>query len=140
MKALVRSVVAVALASTASVAAAANNDPGAGTWQLIVLSSPTQFSVPPPLSTTSPQYQSELGAIRSAQAQISDDQKKAIDYWKGGGVLGWNRLLLEFVARADLPPAPRADGTYPAPDANNPFADPMFPFAILPTPHAPTAT
>jgi len=132
-----RTLVAVVFALSVTLAprsagAAANNDAGAGTWQMIVLSSPTQFSVAPPLSTTSPQYQSELGAIRSAQSQISDDQKKAIDYWKNGGVLGWNKLLLEFVARADLPPAPRPDGTYPVPDATNPFADPMFPFGNPP--------
>ena len=131
MKALVFAGAMLALMTTAG-AAGANNDPGAGTWQLIVLNSPTQFSVPPPLSTGSAQYQSELAAIRSAQAQLSDDQKTAIAYWKDGGVLGWNKLLLEFVARADLPPAPRADGTYPAPDANNPFADPMFPFGNPP--------
>jgi hypothetical protein len=99
---------------------------------MIVLTSPTQFFVPPPLSTTSAAYQSELSAIRFAQTQISDAQKTAIDYWKNGGVLGWNKLLFEFVARADLPPAPRPDGTYPVPDANNPFADPMFPFGNPP--------
>jgi len=131
-KAVIAGAAFVTSALVATTAAAANNDPGAGAWQMIVLSSPTQFSVAPPLSTGSAQYQSELAAIRSAQSQISDDQKKAIDYWKNGGVLGWNKLLLEFVARADLPPAPRADGTYPVPDANNPFADPMFPFGNTP--------
>jgi hypothetical protein len=115
-----------------SLAIAADTDPGAGNWQMIVLSSPTQFSVPAPLSTTSLAYQSELAALRTAQGQITPAQQKAIDYWSRGGVLGWNRLLLEFVARADLPPAPRADGTYPAPDPNNPFADPMFPFGNPP--------
>ena len=40
--------------------------------------------------------------------------------------------MLELVARADLPPAPSADGTYPVPDANNPFADPQFPFGNPP--------
>ena len=122
----------LALLLSPSLAAAAGTDADAGNWQMIVLSSPTQFSVPPPLSTTSIAYQSELAAIRSAQAQITPGQQKAIDYWSKGGVLGWNQLLLEFVARADLPPAPRADGTYPAPDANNPFADPMFPFGNPP--------
>jgi len=123
---------ALTIALTPALAAAANNDPGAGSWQMIVLSSPTQFSVPAPLSTTSIAYQTELAAIRSAQAQITDGQRTAITYWSKGGVLAWNQLLLEFVARADLPPAPRADGTYPAPDANNPFADPMFPFGNPP--------
>jgi hypothetical protein len=115
-----------------SLAEAANTDPGAGNWQMIVMSSPTGVSVPAPLSTTSMAYQAELAAIRSAQAHITPAQQKAIDYWSRGGVLGWNQLMLELVARADLPPAPRADGTYPAPDPNNPFADPMFPFGNPP--------
>jgi len=121
----------LSLALVPAVAAAAT-DPGAGSWQMIVLSSPTQFSVQAPLSTTSIAYQAELADIRAAQSRITPDQQKAIAYWSKGAVLGWNRLLLEFVARADLPPAPRPDGTYPAPDANNPFADPMFPFGNPP--------
>ncbi len=125
----------VALAFTlalAPAAFAAGNDPAAGSWQMIVLSSPTQFAVPAPLSTTSLAYQTELADVRAAQARITPEQQKAIDYWSKGGVLGWNKLLLEFVARVDLPPAPRPDGTYPAPDANNPFADPVFPFGNPP--------
>ena len=50
-----------------------------------------------------------------------------IDYWSGGGVLRWNQILRELVARYNLPPAPRPNGTYPAPDADNPFADPAVP-------------
>ena len=127
-------IVALAMmsASTRAVISAANDDAGAGTWQMIVLTSPTQFNVPPPLSVGSASYQGELADLRNAQSQITDAQRTAIDYWSKGAVLGWNRLLLEFVARADLPPAPRADGTYPAPDANNPFADPQFPFGNPP--------
>ena len=47
-------------------------------------------------------------------------------------MLRWNEILLELVARADLPPAPNPDGTYPVPDPNNPFADPQFPFGNPP--------
>ena len=47
-------------------------------------------------------------------------------------VLHWNEILLELVARADLPPAPNPDGTYPVPDAANPFAYPTFPFGNPP--------
>lgn len=47
-------------------------------------------------------------------------------------MLRWNEILLELVARADLPPAPSPDDTYPVPDANNPFADPKFPFGNPP--------
>ena len=47
-------------------------------------------------------------------------------------MLRWNEILRELVARADLPPAPRDDGTYPVPDSENPFADPQFPFGNPP--------
>jgi hypothetical protein len=113
-------------------AAAASNDADAGTWQMIVLTSPTQFSVAPPAQVGSFDYQAELTSIKSAQAQLTDAQRKSITYWSSGGVLRWNEILLELVSRSDLPPAPRADGTYPVPDANNPFADPNFPFGNPP--------
>jgi membrane-associated phospholipid phosphatase len=77
-------------------------------------------------------YQAELATIRNAQARLTTDQRKAIDYWSGGGVMRWNEIMMELVARANLPPAPSADGTYPVPDANNPFADPQFPFGNPP--------
>ena len=111
---------------------AANTDAGAGSWQTIVLTGPTQIAVAPPGPVTSIDYQAELAAIRSAQARLTTDQRKSIDYWRRGGVLRWNEILLELVARADLPPAPSSDGTYPVPDANNPFADPQFPFGNPP--------
>jgi hypothetical protein len=113
-------------------AASANNDANAGTWQMIVLTSPTQFSVPPPLAPTSIPYQAELADIKTAQAQITDAQRATIDYWSKGGVVRWNEIMIELVSRADLPPAPLPNGTYPVPDANNPFADPNFPFGNPP--------
>ena len=42
-------------------------------------------------------------------------------------MLRWNQIVRGLVARYSLPPAPRPDGTYPVPDAENPFADPQFP-------------
>jgi hypothetical protein len=70
--------------------------------------------------------------VRAAQARLTDAQRRAVAYWSGGGVLRWNQLQRELVARFNLPPAPRDDGTYVAPDADNPFADPQFPFANPP--------
>lgn len=107
-------------------------DANAGSWQMIVLTGPTQIAVAAPAATTDPVYQQELAAIKSAQANLTDVQKNEITEWSGSGVLRWNQLLREMVARSDLPPAPRPDGTYPAPDANNPFADPQFPFGNPP--------
>jgi hypothetical protein len=109
-----------------------SNDPGAGNWKMILLSGPTQFTVVAPAAVSSDAYQAELAAIKTAQANLTQAQKDAIEYWSGGAVLRWNQILRELVARYNLPPAPRDDGTYPAPDANNPFADPAFPFANPP--------
>jgi hypothetical protein len=122
----------IVLAPKTDRVSAAGNDPDAGMWQMIVLSGPTQISVPAPLAVSGPDYQSELAAIRNAQGRITKAQRNAIAYWSQGGVLRWNEILLELVARANLPPAPSADGTYPVPDANNPFADPQFPFGNPP--------
>ncbi len=107
-------------------------DSGAGSWQMIVLSGPTQFAVAAPAAETSAAYTAELAAIRTAQANLTDAQRRVIAYWSGGGVLRWNQILRGLVARFNLPPAPRPDGTYPVPDPENPFADPQFPFANPP--------
>ena len=63
---------------------------------------------------------------------MTSTQRQRIDYWAGGGVLRWNQIVRGLVAKYNLPPAPRADGSYVFPDANNPFGDPAFPFANPP--------
>ena len=122
----------IALAPVSPAFTAPSLDAGAGSWQMIVLTGPTQFAVAPPSQVTAFDYQSELTAIKNGQSHLTAAQKKAIDYWSRGGVLRWNEILLGLVARYNLQPAPNADDTYPVPDANNPFADPNFPFANPP--------
>jgi hypothetical protein len=107
-------------------------DANASSWRMVVLSGPSQFTVAPPAPVTSAAYQAELASIKAAQASLTDAQRAAIDYWSAGGVIRWNEIMLELATRADLPPAPRPDGTYPAPDPENPFADPQFPFSNPP--------
>jgi hypothetical protein len=107
-------------------------DAGAGNWRYIVLTGPGQFTVAPPAAAGSAAYAAELSAIKSAQAGLTDAQKDRIRYWSAGGVQRWNQLLRELVARYNLPPAPRDNGTYVFPDPNNPFADPQVPFANPP--------
>ncbi len=109
-----------------------SNDPSAGFWRMIVLNSPTQVPVAEPLPVTDAAYQAELTVVKQAQSRLTSEEREAVDYWSRGGVLRWNEITMEMVAKANLPPAPRDDGTYPVPDANNPFADPMFPFANPP--------
>ena len=111
---------------------AASVDANAGSWRMIVLGTPNQVAVVAPAATTSDVYKAELAAIKSAQASMTPTQRERIDYWAGGGVLRWNQILRGLVARYNLPPAPRTDGSYVFPDANNPFGDPAFPFANPP--------
>ena len=111
---------------------AASLDSTAGSWQMIVLSGPTQFTVAAPAADTSAAYRAELATIKVTQANLTAAQRHVIDYWAAGGVLRWNQIVRGLVARYNLPPAPRADGTYPVPDPENPFADPQFPFANPP--------
>jgi hypothetical protein len=110
----------------------ASADASAGNWRMLVLTGPGQIVVPPPADVSSDAYKSELAAIKAAQANLTDEQKAIIDYWSGGGILRWNQILRELVAKYNLPPAPRADGSYIFPDAANPFADPAFPFSNPP--------
>jgi len=110
----------------------AGTDANAGSWQPIVVGGPAQFAVAPPAATTSDAYRAELAAVKAAQAALSEAQREQIEYWSGGGVLRWNQILRELVARYNLPPAPRESGSYVFPDADNPFADPQFPFANPP--------
>lgn len=104
-------------------------DATAGSWRMIVMTGPSQVTVAAPTPVASSAYVAELDAIRSAQATLTPEQRKAVAYWGGGGVMRWNQILRELVARYNLPPAPRDQGGYPVPDAENPFGDPMFPFA-----------
>src|SRR5207245_10024973 len=107
-------------------------DSNAGSCWMIGLSGPTQCAVAAPAAETSAAYAVELAAIKTAQANLTAAQRSSIAYWAGGGVLRWNQIERELVARFNLPPAPRPDGTYPVPDPENPFADPQFPFANPP--------
>lgn len=111
---------------------ASSLDATAGTWRLLVLTAPDQVPVAAPAAVTSAAYLAELAAVKTAQANITDDQRRNVRYWSGGGVLRWNQVTRELVARYNLPPAPRADGSYPVPDPENPFADAAFPFANPP--------
>ena len=111
---------------------AASLDADAGSWRMFVLNSADQLLVPPPADAASDAYKAEVAAVKTAQAAMTPAQRTAVAYWSGGGVLRWNQIERELVARFNLPPTPRADGTYPVPDPANPFADPQFPFANPP--------
>ena len=109
-----------------------NEDLTAGNWKPILLSRPDTFAVATPVATTSPLYVADLNEIKGLQAHLSSDQQGQIAYWSAGGVLRWNEVMRELVAKYNLPPYQNADGTYPIPNSANPFAYPFFPFSNPP--------
>ncbi len=112
--------------------APASTDINAGTWKPVLLTGPTEFAVAVPAAITTPGYIAELNEIKALQKNISAEQTRAVKYWGAGNTLRWNELMRELVAKYNLPPYQNADGSYPAPNANNPFAYPLFPFANPP--------
>lgn len=110
----------------------AQTDIDAGLWKPVLLTGPTEFTVATPAAVTTPGYVAELNEIKALQKNISKEQEAKIAYWGAGGVLRWNELMRELVAKYNLPPYQNADGSYPAPSAANPFAYPLFPFANPP--------
>ena len=66
---------------------------------------PDRGAAPAPVSSDA--YRAELASIKSTpRANLTDAQREAIHYWSGGGVLRWNQILRELVARYNLPPRP----------------------------------
>jgi hypothetical protein len=112
--------------------APANQDLTAGNWKLILLSRPDSFAVAAPVATNSPLYVADLNEIKGLQAHLSGDQVGKINYWSAGGVLRWNEIMRDLMAKYNLPPYQNPDGTYPIPSSANPFAYPLFPFSNPP--------
>jgi hypothetical protein len=109
-----------------------NTDINAGTWKPILLTGPTEFAVAAPIVTTTPDYIAQISEIKSFQASITQEEKDIVKYWSAGAVFRWNEILRTLVAKHNLAPYQNPDGTYPAPNANNPLAYPQFPFANPP--------
>lgn len=110
----------------------AQTDAQGGQWQPLLLTSAISVSVNAPEPVNSSRYQNELQELVTLQESLTEQQRAQIRYWGAGGVFRWNEIARELAARYNLPPAPKADGTYPVPDPNNPGADPKFPFASPP--------
>ena len=110
----------------------ANTDINAGTWKPVLLTRPDTFSVAVPSATNSASYLAELNEIKGYQKNLSAEQKAQVKYWSAGGVLRWNEMMRELVAKYNIAPYQNPDGSYPIPSSANPFAYPLFPFANPP--------
>src|SRR6478735_11950934 len=109
-----------------------SQDIDAGQWKLILLSRPDSFAVAAPALPGTPGYSADLNEIKAYQQNLSGEQKENIRYWGAGGVLRWNEIIRELVAKHNLPPYQNEDGTYPIPSSVNPFNYPTFPFSNPP--------
>ncbi|MBC8111845.1 MAG: phosphatase PAP2 family protein [Verrucomicrobia bacterium] len=107
-------------------------DATGGNWKTILLANSNELTVATPKSTNSIEYQAEISDLKQIQSQATEEQKNTARYWGAGAVLRWNEVAREMAAQYNIPPKYNADGTYPAPDANNPTAFPRFPFANPP--------
>ncbi|HEY8936383.1 MAG TPA: phosphatase PAP2 family protein [Cyclobacteriaceae bacterium] len=109
-----------------------SEDETAGNWTMLLMTSPTQVALAKPYDDTMKLYLAEIAAVKKLQGELNNSQRKAIAYWSGGGVVRWNQIFRELVARYNLPPEPLPNGTYPIPDSENPFGFPQFPFSNPP--------
>lgn len=110
----------------------ASEDANGGTWKPIYLSSATQVPVPAPADPASAEYQAELAALKAMSANPTTDQQELIAQWSTNGVIRWNAIARELVAKYFLFPMPNADGTYTLPSGAKPDQYPLFPMATPP--------
>jgi hypothetical protein len=99
-----------------------NIDNNAGTWQTYNPMSPSEFMsiIPSPSEITSKEYLKELEEVKAEMANIDDNKRNIIRYWSSGGVLRWNQIMREMVAKNNLPPPENNLGQYPIPNASDP--------------------
>jgi len=111
----------------------ADLDLNASNWKTYVLTSNSEVVVAAPKPTSDPAYLKELDSLKNKiYPALTPANKDAIAYWGAGAVYRWNEIARELAAKYNVPPASNAEGKYPVPDAANPLADPMFPFANPP--------
>lgn len=110
----------------------ASLDEDGGTWSPNLLTSASEVGIPAPADASSSEFLAELAAVKTASAQLTGEQRTAVEYWAGNGLIRWNELAREMAAKYNLAPAPNAEGNYPGPDPANPGNYPLFPFAHPP--------
>lgn len=100
----------------------ATTDADGGNWRTIVLKSAADITVPPPAATTSSAYQAELSAAKDAF--VTPDQSVAITYWAFGGVVRWNQIARQLMAKYNVGPGyDNILGQLATGDTLNPFAN-----------------
>jgi len=81
----------------------ASLDINAGTWKPILLTGPTEFPVAAPIATGTPDYIAQVNEIKSFQAKMTNEEKKAQNHdSKGRSALTSKELQMLFTE-----PSPR---------------------------------
>ncbi|QJD81290.1 PA-phosphatase [Spirosoma rhododendri] len=106
----------------------ATNDADGGTWRTVLLSSAATITVSAPTAITSDAYQTELTSVKNGLLTSTPAQNTAVNYWGQGGVVRWNQIARQLVAKYNTAPIFNdATGQYLATDPNAPVAS--LPFA-----------
>ncbi|GAB2527883.1 hypothetical protein GCM10027085_17730 [Spirosoma aerophilum] len=104
-----------------------STDPDGGSWRTIVLKSTADVSVPQPTAITSAAYQSELTDVKNGVLSSTPEQNTAVNFWAAGGVLRWNQIARQLVAKYNNPPGyDNLTGQVNTSATANPFAGPPF--------------
>ncbi|GAB3737883.1 PA-phosphatase [Spirosoma lituiforme] len=79
-------------------------DADGGNWRTIALKSASAITVPQPTAITSDAYQKELSDVKNGLLSSTPEQNTAVNYWAAGGVLRWNQIARQLVAKYNTPP------------------------------------
>ena len=99
-----------------------NIDVNAGVWKTYTGTTAADYAmvITTPDAVTSDKYKQEISEVKTEVGKIDDARRNAIRYWSSGGILRWNQIMRELVAKNNLPPAENEKGFYPAPNAADP--------------------
>lgn len=101
----------------------ASVDPDGGNWRTIVLKSATDVVVPQPTAITSDAYKKELSDVKNGLLAATPEQNTAVNYWAAGGVVRWNQIARQLVAKYNVVPGyDYATGQTTPAELGNPYA------------------
>ncbi len=98
-------------------------DVDAGDWENVMkMDYLTGISLPAPAAVDSDTYKAELEELVAITEKRTSEQERKVRYWAAGGVLRWNKILRELVAKYNVAPPPGSAIDPKKPVANPPFA------------------
>ncbi len=78
--------------------------PGYVDWHRSVTQSAADAQLPTLPALNSPELRQELDEIYNLQSRLNDQIKARLAYWDAGGVLRWNEIARQLVAKTGMPP------------------------------------